>query len=363
MWANLFAEISARPFVSTLIGLICLCSLALGLMLMHALVGQYAVTVLGWLSHSATVVWAAIFLLRVAVLAPLARRDAAEAESGWLSALPQMPKAMHRWSRWRTLALAMIQVLVLLLGIISVHRLAVGGSELPAFNWLAAVLVPMLAWIILPLLARSPIPRSAGRPARPRVSATATKREPRSILAHWQWTHYRSRRWTAGMRWSLGIVMLLVPAGAAFVQAGVTLLVGFLLLQLLQLWTSSLQVVVQASALTRALPLRSWPFVWEVSILPLLVAASLSLFAFATLGGMGLPLAAALVVAVVVFGASTLHAVTVLAWRHWPQLLGLRSALALLLWVLLSQVAPLTAPLIWTVLFFWFLTVSGKEAP
>lgn len=362
-WANLWSEAASRPLPSVLIGALCLGCITLGLFVLDALVAQHAITLLEWLTYRAGGVWSAMFLLCLAILLTPARRDLIESESGWLSALPQMPQAMHQWSRWRSFVFAVFQALVLLAGVMSIHRNAPGEGELGVADWLPALVIPVLAWLTLPVLVR---PRNQGAVSgspRPRVRARAPEREPRSMLAHWQWTDYKSRRWTAGTRWSLGLVVLLVPAGATFVQVGVTLLFGVLLVQWFQLWSSCLRVVVQASALTGALPQRAWPFIGALCRLPLLAAVILPLFAFAVLAGLGLPALAALAVALAIFGALTLHAASVLAWRNQPCLLELRSVAVLLTWLVFSQAVPFMAPLIWLGLLVWLLRRAGRGAP
>lgn len=362
-WANLVSEAASRPVLSTLVGLICLGSIALSMAVVHGLLARHAATLMGWMAQRPAGIWAAILVLCLVTLVPPARRDAVEAESGWLAGLPQMPRAMHRWSRWRSLALACCQAMVLLAAVVAVHRLAPGEADLAASDWLPALIVPMLAWLVVPALARPPVPTSAARRSRAHVQDKGAGRQPRSVLGHWQWRHYKSRRWTASSRWSLGILVLIVPAGATFMQVGVTILVGVVLLQWLQLWSSSLRVVVQASALTAGLPQRPWPFVIALSGLPLLVAFSLPLCAFGVLAVLGLPVPAALVFAIAICGALMLHAAAVLAWRHRPRLLGLRSAGVLLAWVTLSQAAPFAAPLIWLALLALLLRLAGREAP
>ncbi|WP_181918833.1 hypothetical protein [Wenzhouxiangella sediminis] len=363
MWANLLKEVVDRPALSGLVGLLGLASVVLVLGLLYSLAQAHAGTVLVWLRRWGAAAWAAVFLLCLAGLVPSARRDLAEAASGWLSALPQMPWAMRVWSRWRSFGLALMQAVFLLAALVSVHRLAPGDVDLTVFDWLPAFVVPMLAWLILPLLARPQATSSASRRSRSRPGGRCVARERRSVLSHWQWTDYKSRRWTAGMRWSLGLLVLLVPAGASFLQVGMTLLLGALLLQWLQFWTSSLRVVVQASSLTAALPQRPGPFVLQLCVLPALLVVSLALFVFGLAALMGLSVPAALVVALALTGALSLHAASVLAWRHRPRLTGLRSTSVLLTWGTLSQAAPFTAPLIWLGCFAWLLRLAAREAP
>lgn len=363
MWVNLLREATARPALSALVALLGLASLVLFLGILHALVSEYAATVLGLLRRWGAVAWAAVFLMCLAALVPPARRDFAEAQSGWLAALPQMPRAMHVWSRWRSFVLALLQVVFLFAGLFAVHRLAPGEADLDLLDCLPALVVPMLAWLVVPLSARPRSPASAAGPSRMQARGRPFARERRSVLAHWQWAAYRNRRWTAGVRWFLGLLVLLVPAGAGTLQVGAMLLVGALLLQWLQFWTSSLRVVVQASALTGALPQRPGPFVGELSTLPALLVAALSLFVFGLLAVMGLSMPAALVVALVISAALALHAASVLAWRHAPRLRGLRSAVVLMTWVVFSQAAPFLAPVVWLGMFAWLLRLAVRETP
>lgn len=361
-WSNIISEAATRPALTTLIAALCLGCAALSLAGLHALLLQHAGTVSGWLIERPAVIWVAVFLLCLAVQVPPARRDAAAARSGWLSALPQMPRAMHRWSRWRSFGLAVTQAVVLSTVVLAVHRMAAGSRELVAWHWLPAVLVPLLAWQVLPLLTR-PRNRVCGRArSRPRAPRRAASVEPTSILASWQWADFRSRCWTGGVRWSLGLVVVLVPAGAGLLQVGATLVVGLLSLQWLQLWSSCLRVIVQATALTAALPTRPRTFLHESSRLLLLAAALPVPFVCAVLAAAGLPAIAALVVAVVVFAALILQGATVLAWRHRPRYLNLRTAAVLVVWAMLSQALPFAAPLAWVIMVFWLLRRAGKEA-
>jgi hypothetical protein len=362
-WANLCREAAGRPVLSALIGLLGLAGLVLVGGIVHSLLSQHAGTVVEWLRRWGAAAWAGGLLACLAAQVPPARRDLAEAESGWLSALPQMPWAMRVWSRWRSFGLALLQAALLLAALVTVHGQAPGDADLTVFDCLLAILAPMLAWLVLPMLVRPRATSSAARRSRSRAGARFVARERRSVLAHWQWTDYRSRRWTAGVRWSLGLLVLLVPAGASLFQVGTTLLLGTLLLQWLQLWTSSLRVVVHASSLTAALPQRAVPFVRELARLPLLLVLALSFFAFALLVVMGLSAPAALLVSLAVSGALVLHGATVLAWRHRPRLTGLRSMAVFLIWAALSQAAPFLAPLIWLGLFAWLLRLAAREVP
>jgi hypothetical protein len=361
-WSNLRKEALERPALSVLVGLLGLASGVLVLGVLHELASEHAGSVLGWLRRWAPAAWGGVFLLCLAGQVPPARRDLAEAESGWLAALPQMPRAMEVWSRWRGLGLALLQATVLLAALLGLHRLAPEEAGSVALDGLLALVIPMLAWLLVPPLARSRHPPSADRRPLPRGRVRHVAGEPGSVLAHWQRAAYRRRRWTAGVRWSLGALVLLLPAGASFLQVGAALQVGVLLLQWQQFWSSSLGVVVRASALTAALPRRAGPFVRELSALPALLVLALLLFAFALLVVTGLSAPSALLVSLALSGALVLHAATVMAWRHRPRLMGLRSAAVLLAWIMLSQTAPFMAPLIWLGLFAWLLRRALKEA-
>jgi hypothetical protein len=361
MRANLVAEIVSKPLQSALVAALGGGSLFLTLLVIHAALERHAETLLAGMSHWGAAIWAGVFLVCLAMLLPMVRRDLVEAESGWLSALPQMPRALRRWSRRRTLLMVLFLAAFLVAAVTATHRLAPAGDVPGAFDWLPALLAPLAAWLVAPILLRAGDGVGAGPVSRrvttrPRAGAMA-----RPALVQWQWAEYRSRRWTSGVRWSLGLLALLLPPTVTVVQLGATLALGLLLLQWWQLWSSALHVIVRASALTEALPQRPWPFVRNLCGLPVLAACSLALFAFGTLACTGLSAPAALAVAAAAFAAFLLQAATVLAWRRAPRLLALRSAAVLLIWVTMSQAFALLTPVIWILMMAWLLRRAVGE--
>lgn len=358
-WANLGREVVSRPFLSSLLGVSFLCVIALVVAAFCAALVQHAGTLLDWMTTRAPVLWSAVFLLCLASQVPPARRDINQAFSGWLAALPQMPQAMHHWSRWRRWGIAIFESLGLAIAVAVVHHQADPEGGAGPVVWLAPLVVPALAALLAPGLAgRS---RRSGRsPSRPVQVATRARRNDR-ILAQWQWAHYRSCCWRAGIRWSLGLLIVLMPAGAPAVQVGIALAVGLVLLQLCQLWSSALHVIFQASRLVRALPVRRWIFIRQVSGLPLFIALGLPLALGLVLAGLGMSSSGASIAGLAVFGVLTLNWATVIAWREEIRFSALRSAIVLLAWLALSQTAAFMAPLYWLVLFTWLVRRAGKE--
>ncbi len=356
---NLAKELVSRPLVSILLAASCLCILALAVMILSAALVQYADILSGWLTSRASLLWSVVFLLCIASQAQSARRDIEVAQSGWLSALPQMPQAMQRWSRRRRWGLAMLESLLLVLAVVAVHRQAAApGATLGAASWLSPLVVPALAALVAPGLARRG-PRS-DRSLSPPVRTASRVHGSARVFLHWQWAHYKSCWWRAGIRWSLGLLILLMPAGAAAIQVGIALLVGLTFLQLFQLWSSALHVIFHASKLVGALPSQPWTFVCQVSGLPLLIALGLPLTVGLSLAVLGVSPAGAVIAGLALFGAMTLNLATVLAWREESRFSGLRSVLVLLVWLALSQTAPLMAPIYWLVLIGWLVHRAGK---
>lgn len=355
---NLVKELASRPFVSSLLAVSCLCILSLVVMILSAALVQYADILFGWLTSGASLLWSVVFLLCVASQMQPARHDIEAAQSGWLSALPQMPQAIRRWSRSRRWGLAVLESLVLVLAVAAVNDQAAPGVIMSPASWLSPLVVPALAALVAPGLARRGrrSDRSLSPPARTASHVHGSAR----IFLHWQWTHYRSCCWRAGIRWSLGLLILLMPAGAAAIQVGFTLFVGLVFLQLLQLWSSALHVIFQASRLLWALPLHPWTFIRQVSGLPLLIAMGLPLTAGLALAALGVSPSGAVIAGLALFGALTLHLATVLAWREESRFSGLRSAVVLLAWLLLSQTALFMAPIWWLALVTWLVCRAGK---
>lgn len=360
MLANLAGQLAARPFVSIPLAASSLGALALLVMIVCAALVEHANTLLGWHTTRAPLLWSAIFVICSALQVPTSRREIEAAQSGWLAALPQMPDAMRSWSRWRRWGFAMLQSLALVAGVAVIHREAAPAVAPASTAWVAPVVVPALAAWLAPVLAGRG--RRGNRALPPAVRPRSATRGGHRVLSRWQWLHYRSCCWRAGIRWSFGLLIVLMPAGASAVQVGIGLAVGLVLLQFVQLWSSSLEVVFRASALLRALPLPSRRFVLQVSVLPLAVASGIALAAGLVLAALGLPLPGAIIAGLALFGALTLHLAVVLAWRLESRLAGLRSAMFLLAWLALAQAAPFAAPLSWLVLTGWLLRRAGREA-
>ncbi len=359
--ASLAREIGSRPLVSILLALSCVAALGAVAALVTAGIAHHAGILLGWLEAHAPLLWSAIFLACLANQVPPLRRELEAAHAGWLSALPQMPAAMRPWSRWRRWTLAALQSLGLVTVVGMIHREAAPALAPTPIAWLPPVLVPALAALLAPVLAGRR--RRNDRIVAPPSRAPAASRDGARALPRWQWLHYRSRCWGVGVRWSVGLLIVLMPAGASAVQVGIGLAVGLVLLQTLQLWSSSLRVVFEASALLRALPLRPWRFALQASVLPLSIAAALSLAAALLLAALGLSLPGAVVAGLALLGTLTLHLAVVLAWRNESRFAGLRSALVLLAWLVFAQSAPFAAPLIWLALTAWLLGRAGRVAP
>ncbi|MDZ7791087.1 MAG: hypothetical protein U5L08_11470 [Xanthomonadales bacterium] len=360
-WANLAGALFSQPFVSILLAVSCLGAIALFVTLVSAALDQYASILFVWLTQRAPLLWSAVFLTCLASQVPAVRREIEAARSGWLSALPQMPEAMRAWSRWRRWGLAMLQSLGLVAVVAAVYREAATAVTPAPAAWIAPVLVPAMAALLAPVLAGPS--RRDDHPRPPPARTAAATRSGARILHHWQWLHYRSRCWRAGIRWSFGLLIVLMPAGASAVQVGIGLAVGLVFLQFVQLWSSALQVIFRASALLGALPLQPWRILLQVSVLPLLIASAIALVVGLVLAALGLSFPGAVVAGLALFGALTLNLAVVLAWRHDRRFAGFRSAFILLAWLALAQAVPFAAPLSWLGLIGWLLRRAGRLAP
>ncbi len=359
MRVNLVRDFLSRPVLSSLLAAACLVALALVVALLAGALARHADTLSAWLTDHAAVSGAAVFLLCLASQVPPTRRELDQARSGWLSALPQMPRAMHRWSRRRRWGLAALESLGLALAVAAVYRHAAPEVTSTPVAWLVPVGAPVLAALLAPGLARRG--RGSARSSVSRAPAVSRARDSVPILTYWQWVHYRSCCWRAGMRWSLGFLIILMPAGASALQVGIALVIGLFFLQLIQLWSSTLQVIFQASRLVRALPVAPWAFIRQVSGLPLMTALAVMLAAVLVLAAVGLSFPGAVVAGLGLFGVLSLNLATALAWRHEARFAGLRSAAVLLVWLTFSQSAPFMAPVGWCVLIAWLLRRAGRE--
>ncbi len=358
---NLLSRLRQHPLVTALLGVFCL---AIGLLIgvVFGRLGQQDHTALiASLQRWPFLVWPTIFLLCLAMQRPASHREWVTARAGWMAAWPEMPEAMQRWSRWQSFGWAMAQS-VGLLGV-----LAWAGSVAPgddAFNdshFLLAVVIPLVAWLILPWAVGRPT--ASKRPFRTSRAHASSDRDlaPEPIIAQWHRQQYRSQRWSAGTRWSLGLLLLLIPAGAAALQVAVALLIGLALVQWSQFWSAGLRVIVQGSALTRALPLSRRTFAARLARLPLTsVAVLLPAIALASAAA-GMAFTAALLTSLVLGSALILYLAAVLAWRDDPSALKWQPLAVLLVFGLLSVSMPFLSPLVWLLLMAGLIRLIVRE--
>ena len=292
---------------------------------------------------------------------PASHREWVTARTGWMAAWPEMPQAMQRWSRWRSFGWAMAQS-VGLLGVLAwAGSVAPGDDAFHGSHFLLAVVIPPVAWLILPWTVGRPT--ASKRPFRTSRAHASSDRDlaPEPIIAQWHWQQYRSQRWSAGTRWSVGLLLLLIPAGAAALQVAVALMIGLALVQWSQFWSAGLRVIVQGSALTRALPLSRRTFAARLSRLPMISVALLLPAIALVSAATGMAGAAALLTSLVVCSALMLYLAAVLAWRDEPSELRWRPFTALLVFGLLSASVPFLSPLIWLLLMAGLIRLIVKE--
>jgi hypothetical protein len=359
---NLLSRLHQQPLVTALLGFFCMV-LGLLIFVVFQRLGQHHHTMLlAGLQRWPFLVWSTIFLLCLAMQRPAWRREWVAARAGWMAAWLEMPEAMQRWSRWRSFGWAMLQSLGLLAALAWVNFLEPGKDALHSSHYLLAVVVPLVVWIVLPWTVGRPTP--SDRPVRaPEAHASSHRNpSPEPVIAQWHWQQYRSQRWRSGTRWSLGLLLLLIPAGAAALQVGVALMIGLALVQWSQFWSAGLSVIVQGSALTRALPLTRRAFAARLSRLPMISVAVLLPAIALVSAAAGMAWGAALLTSLLLGSALMLYLAAVLAWRDEPSALRWRPLAALLVFGLLSTSMPFLSPMIWLLLLAGLIRLIVKEA-
>jgi len=357
---NLLSRSREQPLVTSLLGIFCL---VLGLLIVIVLqqLGQQDHTALiASLQRWPFLIWPTIFLLCLAMQRPASHREWVTARTSWMAAWPEMPEAMRRWSRWRSFGWAMLQSMGLLVVLAWFNSVARGDDAFHGSHYLLAVLIPIVAWGILPWTVGRPT--LSARPVKtPQAHASSHRNpSPEPVIAQWHRQQYRSQRWGAGTRWSLGLLLLLIPAGAAALQVAVALLIGLALVQWSQFWSAGLRVIVQGSALTRALPLSRRTFAARLSRLPMISVAVLLPAIALVSAAAGMAWAAALLTSLVVGSALTLYLAAVLAWRDEPSALKWQPLAVLLVFGLLSSSMPFLSPLVWLLLMAGLIRLIVK---
>jgi len=354
---NLLSRLRQQPLVTALLGVFCL---VLGLLIgvVFQRLGQQDHTALiANLQRWPFLVWVTIFLICLAMQRPAWRREWVAGRRGWMAAWPEMPEAMRRW---RSFGWAMLQSIGLLAGLAWLGSVAPGNDAVHGSHFLLAVVIPLVAWMILPWTVERLTPSE--RPVRAPQAHASSDRDPSPgpIIAQWHRQQYRSQRWSSGTRWSLGLLLLLIPAGAAALQVAVALLIGLALVQWSQFWSAGLSVIVQGSALTRALPLSRRTFAARLSRLPMISVAVLLPAIALVSAAAGMAWAAALLTSLVVGSALTLYLAAVLAWRDEPSALKWQPLAVLLVFGLLSSSMPFLSPLVWLLLMAGLIRLIVK---
>ncbi|MGY6552952.1 MAG: hypothetical protein ACXIUM_00365 [Wenzhouxiangella sp.] len=340
----------AQPWLSALLALFFLLLVYLLFGTAWDLIEKYAQRLVDSFTDRAGLVWSALFVLSVASLVPVARRQQRLADTSWLAVLPQMPRAARRHSMHIAGLLSLVQSAGLIVLLILIHSHT--DRVLPWFSIPLALVLPALAAAAAVWLAQRPA--FEGRP-RAATGNTARRAEQDNcstarILRHWQWAAFRQKVWSAGSRWGIGALLLLIPAGVSSGGVVITLLVGWALIQVLNAWSAWLQVIVQASALLQALPTKALPMLSRLSVLPLMWIAAISLLIPLGLLALGAPIVGAVAVLLVLAAVFLLNLAGVLAWRHQGPARQWRIGGILVLWVVLSQSLPPLAPVFWLLL-------------
>ncbi len=348
--SNLLSRLRQQRLATSLLGVFCLVLVLLIVVVFQRLGQQDHTALMASLNRWPFLVWPTIFLLCLAMQRPPWRCEWVAARSGWMAAWPQMPSAMQRWSRWRSFAWAMLQSAGLLAALACSSSIAPGDYAPHVSSYPLAVLVPVLAWMILPWTAGVPSPPE--RPIRASQARTPSHSDPCSepVITQWHKRQYRSQQWSSGTRWSLGLLLLLIPAGAAALQVALALMIGLALVQWSQFWSAGLRIIVQGSALTRSLPLSRRAFAARLSRLPMISVAILLPAIILMLAAAGVAWVAALLTSLVMGSALLLYLSAVLAWRDDPSALTWRPLAVLLVFGLVSTSMPFLSPMVWLLL-------------
>ncbi|MEN1728235.1 MAG: hypothetical protein AAGJ52_07315 [Pseudomonadota bacterium] len=343
---NIVARFLERPALAGLLGLMSVLTLGITVFLIHTLLKTHALEISDALSRWPLLIWIALGFLCFSMHLTSARRAHTAAREGWMAALPQMPKAMMTWRRVQAVTIALLQSVSLIGALLIVEFATRSSTPHWGLHLFLAAAIPMVSalssgWLARPALSGSRPHRSEFRSGKP--SADAGGSVPRA----WQWASYRGKRWDREARWSLAIPFVLVPVGASPLLVAVIVVIGAMLVQWQRLWSASLQVIHQASALIRAVPHQPWQFIRQLLPLVLLTGTALPAAILVLLLVLGLQPVAALLVGLALWAALMLHAACVFAWRLEPAWVTLRSSCLLVAWIILSQALIWIAPVFW----------------
>ncbi|TVR94741.1 MAG: hypothetical protein EA418_09470 [Wenzhouxiangellaceae bacterium] len=305
------------------------------------------------LDRYALVSWAAVFVLSLASLKPLAMRQEQAAISGWLAALPPMPDSARRYST-RLLGLSCLVQVVLLVGMLAM--LSPGFSNpLAGVHWLLALTVPAAATLTALRLSTSTSLDAGKSQGIQRLSPRTTGNSLAIIVRQWQWAAFRQVLWTPAIRWAIGALLLLIPVGASIAGVAITLLVGWAVFQASNAWAAWMRAINTASRLLRALPTSTIPLLWAFSVWPLVLAVFSGLLLFLGLLALGAAWPVAILAMLLLQAVATLILCAVLAWRHEPRLPQWRISSVVLIWALLAQSLAPAAPWVWLALVAFLL--------
>ena len=353
MLKNIGADALRQPWLSALLLLMFL--LALGLIgpILLSRIAQGSHLVELALGRYAPVTWAAVFILSLGSLKPLARRQEQAASSGWLAVLPQMPHSARRYLTRLLCVICLVQV-ALLVGMLLM--LSPGFSDpLAGVHWLLALTVPAAATLTALHLSTSRSLDAGKRQGIQRLSRRTTGQSLAIIVRQWQWAAFRQVLWTPAIRWAIGGMLLLIPVGASTAGVAITLLVGWAVFQASNAWAAWMRTINAASRLLRALPTSTVSLLWAFSVWPFVLAGVSGLLLFLGLQALGAAWPVAILAMLLLQAVATLILSAVLAWRHEARLPQWRISSVVLIWALLAQSFAPAAPLVWLALVAFLL--------